>query len=108
MVFEQTKTWLNQEEGLYFDEYSNISKITESSPKEVKDYYMSLSPNKRIKGNLSEYIQMFDEALSIQQKQIELSFKEKFENERSSYLYATLHEDEKIDGNSLINKLVNR
>ncbi len=107
-VLEEAKTWLKEEDGLYFDEYSEISEVTEVSPKEVRDYYMSFYSDTRMRHNLSEYIKMFDEALSAQQKEVEQSFKENFEFERMAYLYTMLHEDEKLDDKELINKLVTR
>ncbi len=107
-LLERIKESVGPVDGLYFDEYSDKSIVTEVTTQEIKDYYMSLSPSISVKNNLCEYVGMFDKALALQQKNVEDTLKRNIELGRLENLYLTLHSDENDDADVLVSKLINR
>ena len=108
IIVKKAEDIIGEVNGLYFDEYSTKSEISEVSPKEVKEFYASLNAGINLRNNITEYLQMFDNALLLQQEEVEKIYKKTIENERAAFLYRIIHEDEQTDDISLINKFTNR
>lgn len=94
--------------GLYFDDRTVRSKISQVTAKQVKDFYTSMNEKWNANVQLSSYLSMLDLALENQEKIVNEILKEETKKQRFYHYNGEIFGNDKLDAQTFVNKLLRK